>query len=164
MKIATIVFTALVAASFTACITDDNSKPNGPIAPGMENYKPADSASLTTIQWIDSVKNLNNVIEGQKVEVVYRFKNTGSKPLVIESAQPSCGCTVPSKPEEPIMPGGEGVIKAIFDSQGRPGSAHKTITVRANTKPTPTHQLEFNLQVLGKKDGPKAAPSGPQGL
>jgi hypothetical protein len=164
MKIAKIVFAALVCASFTACITDDGSKPNGPIAPGMENYKPADSASLTTIQWIDSIKNLSSVVEGQKVEVVFRFKNTGTKPLVIESAQPSCGCTVPSKPEEPIMPGAEGMIKAIFDSKGRAGTAHKTITVHANTKPSPSHQLEFNLQVIGKNEGPKAAPSGPQGI
>jgi hypothetical protein len=153
----------LIAAScfaWMSCINEDSKTASaGPVAPGEAplNKKVDDPATLTTMQWLDSVLNQGSILEGTKMEVVFRFKNTGDKPLVIESAQASCGCTVAEKPEEPIMPGQEGRIKAVFNSQGRVGANHKTITVHANTKPTPSHIVEFNVAVVGKTDGPKAA-------
>ncbi len=89
----------------------------------------------TTVQIIDSSYNFGKVSDGEKVEFSYRFKNTGSKPLVIEDASASCGCTVPQKPEKPILPGETGFIKIVFDSKGRVGNAYKTVTVRSNAKP-----------------------------
>jgi hypothetical protein len=157
--------TLLVAAfcvGWMSCITDDAKKPDGPVAPGQTAETiAADPASLTTMQWMDSVINSGTVLEGTKLEVVFRFKNTGEKPLVIESAQPSCGCTIADKPEKPIMPGQEGQIKAIFNSQGRTGANHKTITVHANTSPSGSHMVEFNVTVVGKTEGPKAAEAKP---
>lgn len=145
--------------SWMACISDEPTpqKTNGPLAT-INNEKPTnavtDSTQFTTIRWMDSVKTMAAIKEGQKLEVVYRFTNTGTKPLVIESASPSCGCTVPEKPEKPIMPGAEGQIKAVFDSQGKAGSNHKTISVKANTFPSQNHTLEFNVEVkASSKDG-----------
>jgi hypothetical protein len=89
----------------------------------------------TTVQIIDSAYNFGKVTDGEKVEYSYRFKNTGSKPLVIVNASASCGCTVPQKPEKPILPGEIGFIKIVFDSKGRVGTAHKTITVISNANP-----------------------------
>jgi len=89
----------------------------------------------TTVQIIDSAYNFRTVTDGEKVQYSYRFKNSGTKPLVIVSASASCGCTVPQKPEKPIMPGETGFIKIVFDSKGRVGSAHKTITVVSNANP-----------------------------
>ena len=110
-----------------------------------------DSANFTTIQWIDSVyTDMGKVKEGQVVEVSYRFKNTGTKPLVIVNVVASCGCTVPEKPEQPFAPGEEGVIKAKFDSNGRKGENRKHITVEANTSPLKTHDLEFRVEVTDK--------------
>ena len=158
-----IVAVAAGCLCWMACITDDNQPTKVPLAPGQSAVATEqDPAKLTTIQWLDSVVNSGTILEGQKLEVSFRFKNTGDKPLVIESAQPSCGCTVPVKPEEPIMPGKEGYIKAVFNSQGRTGTNHKTITVHANTKPSGTHMVEFNVTVLGKSEGPKAASANPQ--
>ncbi|MCB0371914.1 MAG: DUF1573 domain-containing protein, partial [Muricauda sp.] len=39
---------------------------------------------------------------------VFEFTNTGTAPLVISDVRSSCGCTIPKKPEEPIMPGKTG--------------------------------------------------------
>ena len=155
-----LLLVALISVLWMSCITDDSKTPTaaGPLAPGMADpNKAVDPATLTTIQWLDSVLDKGSVLEGTKVEVLFRFKNTGTKPLVIESTKASCGCTVAEKPEEPIMPGQEGRIKAVFNSQGRTGSNHKTITVVANTSPSPNHIVEFNVNVLGKTEGPKAA-------
>ena len=46
----------------------------------------------------------------------FEFKNVGDKPLVVENASASCGCTVPEKPEKPIMPGETGKIKVVFNA------------------------------------------------
>lgn len=109
-----------------------------------------DTASFTTIQWIDSVKDYGKIKEGQKLEVAYKFKNTGNKPLIIESVHPSCGCTVADPPKEPVAPGAEGEIKASFDSNGKSGQQHKTIFVMANTKGIQNHELAFTVEVEKK--------------
>lgn len=107
------------------------------------------AGDVTSIQWIDSVKNVGAVDEGQVVDIAFRFKNTGTKPLVIQDVKASCGCTVPAPPKEPIAPGQEGEIKASFNSQGRPGMNNKTLTVYANTG-SAEHRLSFSVEVKPK--------------
>lgn len=110
-----------------------------------------DSTNYTSIQWIDSThQQLGKVQEGQIVEISWHFKNTGSKPLIITNTSASCGCTVAEKPEAPIAPGKEGIIKAKFDSQGREGMQRKEVFVTANTTNTTNHQLSFSLEVKKK--------------
>lgn len=109
----------------------------------------AQNVAVTSVQWIDSALNKGTINEGEKLEIVYRFKNTGDKPLIIKDVRPSCGCTVAEKPEQPIAPGEEGSIKAAFDSHNKPGPNHKTITVTANTQPD-TYHLTFDV-VVNKK-------------
>lgn len=90
--------------------------------------------------------DFGTINEGDVVEYTYKFKNTGEAPLIIQSAQPSCGCTVPDWTKEPIPAGGEGYVKAKFDSKGKPNIQNKTITVTANTWPKQT-QLKFKAMV-----------------
>ena len=97
--------------------------------------QPAPVKDPTTVQIIDSAYNFGQVTEGDIVEYSYRFKNTGSKPLVIINASASCGCTVPEKPEQPVLPGETGFIKVKFNSEHRVGQAHKTITITSNAQP-----------------------------
>ena len=103
----------------------------------------------TSVEIIDSVYDFGKVMDGEKVEYNYRFKNTGTKPLVIINASASCGCTVPQKPEKPILPGEIGFIKVVFDSKNRAGSTHKSITVTSNARPG-FPQLELTGEVIGK--------------
>lgn len=138
------LFTAMVALSFTGCIVDETEK--------IKDKAANDEDFVTQIEWTSKSRELGTIEEGQKVEVIYEFKNTGKKPLVIKSVQASCGCTVPERPDAPIMPGKTGVIKAVFDSQGRPGNNHKSISVMANTDPSPSHVLEFNIDVKAKAE------------
>jgi hypothetical protein len=99
------------------------------------DVKSLEAASPTTVQIIDSVYDFGNVAEGEVVEFSYRFKNTGSTPLIVTNASASCGCTVPEKPEAPIKPDETGFIKVKFNSQGRPGTTHKTVNVLSNASP-----------------------------
>ena len=104
----------------------------------------------TTVQIIDTVFNFSKITDGEKVEYSYRFKNTGNKPLVIVEASSTCGCTVPEKPEKPIMPGETGFIKVVFDSKGRVGTTHKLIKVISNANPA-FPELLLTGEVLKKE-------------
>lgn len=94
------------------------------------------------VEVIDKTYSFGSVQDGAVVEYSYRFKNVGTTPLIINSATGSCGCTVPEKPEQPILPGETGFIKVKFDSNGRVGATHKTVTVTSNAVP------EFPVLVL----------------
>ncbi len=61
---------------------------------------------------------------------VFEFTNTGDAPLTIINVQSTCGCTVPSKPTEPILPGKKGEISVKYNMN--PGPIRKTITVESN--------------------------------
>ena len=105
------------------------------------------SKALTTIEWIDSSKNLGKINQGQKLQIAFRFKNSGTNPLVIQAVNPSCGCTVADFPKEPIAPGKEGEITGAFDSNGRTGLQHEELTVIANTEGNSEHKLTFEVDI-----------------
>jgi hypothetical protein len=58
------------------------------------------------------------------------FTNTGNTPLIIMNVLSTCGCTVPTKPEQPIMPGKTGKITIKYNMAL--GPIRKTITVESN--------------------------------
>ena len=69
------------------------------------------------------------------VTCTFNFTNTGDKPLVINQAVASCGCTVPDYPKDPIQPGKKGSIKVTYNGTGKfPGHFKKSITIRTNGK------------------------------
>lgn len=139
---------AVVCAGFAACQGSDQKAATPALTTEQKDIAKKDSANFTSIQWVDSTfKDLGKIKEGEVVEVTYRFKNSGTKPLVITNVYASCGCTVPEKPEKPYAPGEEGVIKAKFDSRGRPkGVQNKTVYVDANVDPAP-QQLNFKVEI-----------------
>jgi hypothetical protein len=61
----------------------------------------------------------------------FKFTNTGSAALFITQVRSSCGCTIPKKPTDSIMPGEEDVIEVKYDTN-RVGPIRKTITVTSN--------------------------------
>ncbi|MGB0176882.1 MAG: DUF1573 domain-containing protein [Owenweeksia sp.] len=93
--------------------------------------------------------DFGEIKEGALAEYDFEFTNTGDAPLIITSAQGSCGCTVPNPPKEPIAPGKTGKIHVSFNSDGRTGSQQKTVTLNANTVPA-TKILRISAQVTPK--------------
>jgi hypothetical protein len=86
------------------------------------------------------------------------FVNNGTKPLTIESTQGSCGCTVPSKPEGDILPGGKGTIGVKYDTT-RAGAFTKTVTVKSNATGQETKVLTIKGTVLPAPATDAAAPT-----
>jgi Protein of unknown function (DUF1573) len=135
----------LVTGAFISCDTRRKDK----ISDDASRQTEQALKDSTSVAVIDTAYNFGKVADGEKVEYNYRFKNTGNKPLVIISASGSCGCTVPQKPEKPILPGEIGFIKVVFDSRGRVGDTHKSVTVTSNAKPE-FPQLVLTGEVGGK--------------
>ena len=123
------IFLLLVAGVFFSCNIRRN---NDSVSLSKVSAAFTDT---TSVQMIDSVYDFGKAAEGTNVTYNFRFKNTGTKPLIVSAAHASCGCTVPEKPEEPIQPGKTGILKVVFNTTGRPGPAHKTITVASNAYP-----------------------------
>lgn len=69
------------------------------------------------------------------VKCTFTFTNTGDKPLVVNQAVASCGCTVPTYTKKPVLPGETGTVNVTYNGKGKfPGHFKKTITIRTNGK------------------------------
>lgn len=77
---------------------------------------------------------------------VFEFTNTGNAPLIITDVKSTCGCTIPKKPDGPIMPGETGKIEVKYDTN-RVNPIRKTITVTSNAD-TPTVALKIKGEVI----------------
>ncbi len=80
----------------------------------------------------DMTHDFGTIKQGDVTEHVFKFKNTGKHDLIIRKTKASCGCTVVNLGDKIIKPGQESSIKAIFNSRGKRGNQHKTITVTTN--------------------------------
>jgi hypothetical protein len=98
---------------------------NAPTAPASKKDGP-------NIQFKDDLHDFGKIKEGIIATYDFVFTNTGSQPLLLTDVRPSCGCTTPEWPREPIQPGKTGIIHVKYNSAGRPGNFNKSITVVTN--------------------------------
>jgi hypothetical protein len=132
-------------------------QPSQPVQP---TTPPVPTGPKTKMNFTQETYDFGTVSEGDKVEHIYKFKNSGNEPLIISNAQGSCGCTVPQWPKEPIAPGKSGEIKVVFDSKGKAGKQSKTVTITANTDPATT-TINITGEVLKVEGAANSAPATP---
>lgn len=117
---------------------------------GVTPVDPANAATaipVTTIEFAELNHSFGDVKQGEMAVNIYKFKNTGSNPAVIESVKPGCGCTASDYSKEPIPPGGEGYVKLEFNSAFKQGAQSKIATVVYNGDPK-VITLSFNCNVV----------------
>jgi len=102
------------------------------------------------LKFKESSFNFKSAKEGDEVSHDFEFTNEGKTDMLISNAVASCGCTVPQWPKEPIPPGKGGKIKATFNTAGKSGQQHKTITIMANTNPEKT-EIFIEGEVIKKE-------------
>ncbi|MBC7390632.1 MAG: DUF1573 domain-containing protein [Opitutaceae bacterium] len=107
----------------------------------------SDSTNLPVLQWEHNSFDFGTLPQGTKVSHEYKFKNTGSLPLIISNVLVTCGCTVPKWPKIPIPPKKTGTITIFFNSKGKIGVQNKTITILTNSK-AGKESLMFSATVL----------------
>ncbi|MEO8473231.1 MAG: DUF1573 domain-containing protein [Chryseolinea sp.] len=100
--------------------------------------------------------DFGDLAQGDKVEQVYKFTNTGTEPLIITNVQVTCGCTTPKGwPRDPIAAGGKGEIVIAFNSTGKIGRQNKVVTVVSNASNADGATISFVANVLEKKVDPQ---------
>ncbi len=101
------------------------------------------TAPTTTIEFQETEFVWGEIYEGEKIQNVFTFTNTGNEPLVITKAKGSCGCTVPRWPKEPVMPGETAELLVQFDSKNKGkvsgNKQSKRVSITANTDPKVTY-------------------------
>ncbi|MFD1469832.1 DUF1573 domain-containing protein [Hymenobacter caeli] len=120
MKKVLLLALSLTAAGFTA---------------QAQTTKPAAAAAKTTgpaITFEESKYDFGSVAQGGIVDHVFKFKNTGTQPLIISNIGVSCGCTTPEYTKDPVAPGKSGTIAAHFNSAGKMGMQNKVLTIESN--------------------------------
>ena len=114
---------------------------------GAAKAQDAKTQSGPEIEFEKTVHDYGDVPFNGNGECEFRFTNTGDAPLVIQKPKSSCGCTVPSWPDKPILPGDSNVIKVTYRTS-RCGSFNKTVTVTSNAIKNSTVVLRIKGRVL----------------
>ena len=112
------------------------------VEPTVEERTPAIEPAValaTTVLSVDRMEHdFGQIPDVAPVETSFVLTNNGDEPLLITSAQGSCGCTVPEYPKDPIAPGESRDMKVSFNPSGKEGVNNKTVTITANTEPATT--------------------------
>ncbi|MBF9254291.1 DUF1573 domain-containing protein [Pontibacter sp. 172403-2] len=120
--ILSMVFAALVAGGASA-----QTQLKAPATAPQEQAK-----NGPAITFEETEHNFGDITQGDVVEYTFKFKNTGTQPLVIDNVGVTCGCTTPNWTKEPVMPGKTGIVAAKFNSAGKMGQQKKAITIHSN--------------------------------
>ncbi len=133
-----IVFTFFLFAGFVGVAQD---------APVFE--KPQDGPKIT---FEEKAHDFGDIVQGQVVEHVFAFTNTGNQPLVLANVLTTCGCTAPMWPKQPVPPGESSSITVKFNSRGKIGVQNKVITIVSNAI-NQRERISIETNVMMKEAG-----------
>jgi hypothetical protein len=103
------------------------------------------------IEFEENSFDFGDIHQGDVVQHIYKFTNTGTQPLVISEVVTTCGCTVPKWSKDPVMPGKTGEIVVNFNSANKMGRQNKGITILSNAANNPA-RISLICNVLPKKE------------
>ena len=113
---------------------------------GIFSFSMTAQEKMAKIEFKETTVDYGTIEKGSDGIRTFVFTNTGDAPLIISKVSSSCGCTVPKKPDGPIMPGATGEIQVKYDTK-RVMPIRKTITVLSNAE-TPTVALKIKGEVI----------------
>ena len=128
-RLLTVVLAVVLSTAF---VTAQEKTVNGPV-----------------ITFESDSKDFGDIKQGDKVENVFKFENTGKAPLIISDVAATCGCTVPNWPKEPIAPGKKGEIKVSFNSAGKMGKQNSVVRIYSNAS-EPIEKVSLISNVIPK--------------
>lgn len=114
---------------------------------GLLGFNLTAQDKVAKIEFKSETVDYGDIEKGSDGVRVFTFTNTGNAPLIISNVSSSCGCTIPKKPEDPILPGATGEIQVKYDTN-RVGPIRKAVTVTSNAD-TPTKVLKIKGEVKG---------------
>lgn len=76
--------------------------------------------------------DFGDIVQGEKVSYIFKYKNTGTEPLIVSEVITTCGCTATQWFKSPLAPGKEAELSTTFNSDGKMGRQNKVITILSN--------------------------------
>jgi len=119
------------------------------------NAKQVSTKQGAAMSFTKTTVDYGTIAQGSNKFRTVSFVNDGTEPLIIKSAKGSCGCTVPTYPEQPVMPGETAEMKITYDTN-RIGAFNKTVTIQTNAGVK-------TLKVIGKVEKKAATPTKKSG-
>jgi len=110
-KLLSLAFLLLVGVTF--CLAQDSAK----------------QTAVKEAKFNELTHHFGDIAQGKPVTTKFTFDNTGNKPLIIETAVASCGCTTPTYPKQPVLSGKTGTISVTFNAEAN-GAFKKMVTVK----------------------------------
>jgi len=110
---------------------------------GLVGWSQTETKNSPEFKFDQTTIDYGNIEKGSDGYRTFVFTNIGNAPLIVSDIRSSCGCTIPEKPLEPIMPGKKGEIKVHYDTN-RVGAFQKNITIYSNAK-----TVEFTIFIKG---------------
>jgi len=98
------------------------------------------------------VHDYGTIDQGADGKCIFTVTNTGNKPLIISLCKGSCGCTVPTCPKEPILPGKSATITVKYDTK-RVGPINKSVTITTNAVNEPRKVVRIKGKINAKPTG-----------
>ena len=126
------IFYSFLLIAFVASSADaQRNRPN------VRQAEPAAPVFIPTaegpkVEFTNTVHDFGQIQQGANGDAEFRFRNVGSEPLILSNVSASCGCTVPSWPREPIMPGGWASIVVRYNTNII-GHIGRAVTVHSNS-------------------------------
>lgn len=114
-----------------ACSTGDGQLRG--VTPEERRQIANDTANYTYIKWIENNLNFGTIRSGEKIKLIYRFKNVGEKPLFIIRVDEACKCATTTFNTDPIQPGKQGAVTITFNSRTQVDAIRKSVIVETNT-------------------------------
>lgn len=146
------IFSLILTVVLSGCGNSDkgNDQEDSEVSSEMLEHPEEGSKEKPDFDFEKETHDFGKIKEGEKVSHSFKFTNTGQQPLIITDAAASCGCTVPNYPKKPVKPGESALIDVAFDSDGKPGSFKKSVTLKANTVPN-TKKIFIKGEVIKKQ-------------
>ena len=94
---------------------------------GISSYSQEGLIKKAEITFDKTIINYGTIDKGANGVRDFVFTNTGNAPLIISNVKSTCGCTIPKKPEKPILPGESDKIQVKYDTK-RVGFIRKSIS------------------------------------
>lgn len=130
-----LAFTALCGLALVSCKKENAADKINTDNIAVAAERDANSNKFPIMTFDKTEHDFGTIQQGDAVETMFNFTNTGEKPLVIVGIKGSCGCTIPNDwPREAIAPGATGKFSVKFNSRGKKNLAQQTVTITANTE------------------------------
>lgn len=131
----------------------------GLFAQATEPVQVVDNPNAPEISFDKLVHDYGTIAFGGDGVCIFKFTNTGKEPLILQQPQSSCGCTVPTWPKEPVLPGASSEIQVTYNTK-KAGPINKTVTVKSNAKTnTVVLRITGKVEAQPLEQLPEKAPS-----